>query len=273
MSASFRCRCTRRAAIPPPKNSRRSRPSARQTKERVAGGAVTASGSTRRVLGLGRPFGIVKNRTFFPKPPGMDLRRSRKDFPTQTPEPLMSCPRISPDRTCQTPLLHLPRSWATSAMYRHEIQFPPKDAALRDDVHDLGALVGEILKEQGGTRLFDLVEGDRVAAIRRREGDPAGDSALRARVLDREPSAAKELVRAFSTWFQVVNLAEQVHRIRRRRQYFLDSAHPQPDGVEDALHSLKAQGLKLEEVLALLAGTRIEPIFTAHPTESPRRTL
>ncbi|HZF16256.1 MAG TPA: phosphoenolpyruvate carboxylase [Steroidobacteraceae bacterium] len=158
-------------------------------------------------------------------------------------------------------------------MYRHEIQFPPKDAALRDDVHDLGALVGEILKEQGGTRLFDLVEGDRVAAIRRREGDPAGDSALRARVLDREPSAAKELVRAFSTWFQVVNLAEQVHRIRRRRQYFLDSAHPQPDGVEDALHSLKAQGLKLEEVLALLAGTRIEPIFTAHPTESPRRTL
>jgi phosphoenolpyruvate carboxylase len=158
-------------------------------------------------------------------------------------------------------------------MYRHEIQFPPKDAALRDDVHDLGALVGEIIEEQGGAGLFDLVEGDRVAAIRRREGDPEGVRALRARVADRDPAAAKDLVRAFSTWFQVVNLAEQVHRIRRRRQYFLDSDHPQPEGVEDALHRLKAAGLKFDEVLELLRGTHIEPIFTAHPTESPRRTF
>src|SRR5882672_7531666 len=136
-------------------------------------------------------------------------------------------------------------------MYRHEIQFPPK----------------------GGTRLFDLVEGDRVAAIRRREGAPDGDTALRARVADREPAAARDLVRAFSIWFQVVNLAEQVHRIRRRREYFRDSAHPQPGGVEALVHQLKSEGSSLEEVLKLLAGTRIEPIFTAHPTESARRTL
>jgi phosphoenolpyruvate carboxylase len=158
-------------------------------------------------------------------------------------------------------------------MYRHEIQFPPKDAALRDEVHDLGALVGEILREQGGAELFDMVEGDRVAAIRRREGDPEGDRILRARVADRDPAAARDLVRAFSAWFQVVNLAEQVHRIRRRRQYFLDSDTPQPEGVEDALHRLKAAGVRFDEMLELLRGTRIEPIFTAHPTESPRRTL
>jgi phosphoenolpyruvate carboxylase len=158
-------------------------------------------------------------------------------------------------------------------MYRHEIQFPPKDAALRDDVHELGALVGEILKEQGGAPLFDLVEGDRVAAIRRREGATGAESTLRARVANRDPATAKDLVRAFSTWFLVVNLAEQVHRIRRRRHHFRDSDHPQPGGVEDALHRLKADGLKLEEVLEVFRGTRIEPVFTAHPTESPRRTL
>lgn len=158
-------------------------------------------------------------------------------------------------------------------MYRHEIQFPPKDAALRDDVHDLGALVGEVLQEQGGAALFDMVEGDRVAAIRWREGAPDGEAALRARVANRGPAAAKDLVRAFSTWFHVVNLAEQVHRIRRRREYFRDSDHPQPQGVEDALREIKERGLKLEEALELLRGTRIEPVFTAHPTESPRRTM
>lgn len=158
-------------------------------------------------------------------------------------------------------------------MYRHEIKFPPKDAALRDDVHDLGALVGEILKEQGGDALFDMVEGDRVAAIRWREGTPGAQGALRARVANREPAVAKDLVRAFSTWFHVVNLAEQVHRMRRRREYFRDSDHPQPQGVEDALQRLKERGLKLEDALDLLSGTRIEPVFTAHPTESPRRTM
>ena len=59
-------------------------------------------------------------------------------------------------------------------MQRHDIQFPPKDAALREDVHELGGLVGEVLREQGGEELFELVEGDRRAAIRRRDGEPEG---------------------------------------------------------------------------------------------------
>ena len=60
------------------------------------------------------------------------------------------------------------------SMQRTDIQFPAKDAALREDVHELGALVGEVLREQGGSKLFQLVEGDRIAAIRRREGSPEG---------------------------------------------------------------------------------------------------
>ena len=158
-------------------------------------------------------------------------------------------------------------------MQRHDIQFPAKDAALREDVHELGALVGEVLREQGGAELFRLVEGDRIAAIRRREGDPEGALALIARTRDRPPAVARDLARAFSTWFQVVNLAEKVHRIRRRRQYFLGASAPQPSGVEDALVKLKEQQAGLDEVLDLMASLRIEPVFTAHPTESTRRTI
>ncbi len=157
-------------------------------------------------------------------------------------------------------------------MQRHDIQFPAKDEALREDVHELGALVGEVLREQGGERLFELVEEDRKAAIGRREGHPEGALKLQIRTRERAPALARDLARAFSTWFQVVNLAEKVHRIRRRRQYFVSEMAPQPGGVQDALGKLKAQQVTLDEVVRLLAQLRIEPVFTAHPSEATRRT-
>jgi phosphoenolpyruvate carboxylase len=157
---------------------------------------------------------------------------------------------------------------------RSDIHFPPKHAALREDVHALGALVGEILREQGGRQLFELVELDRHAAIRRRDGDAQAALELAASVRDRPPALARDLVRAFSMWFLAVNLAEKVHRIRRRREYFRqDSDRPQPSGVDDGIGALKSRGLPFEEVLALLGTLRIEPVFAAHSMESTRRTL
>ncbi|MDE2448194.1 MAG: phosphoenolpyruvate carboxylase [Gammaproteobacteria bacterium] len=157
---------------------------------------------------------------------------------------------------------------------RSDIHFPPKHEALREDVHALGALVGEILREQGGRQLFELVELDRHASIRRRDGEAEAALELAASVRGRPPALARDLVRAFSMWFQAVNLAEKVHRIRRRREYFRqDSGRPQPSGVEDGISSLKARGLRFEDVLALLGSLRIEPVFAAHSMESTRRTL
>ena len=105
-------------------------------------------------------------------------------------------------------------------MYRQSIQFPVKDTALREDVHALGDLIGETLRDQGGEEFFKLVEGDRLAAIRA----PRGRCRRRGRTgkrapTGRSPSAATDLTRAFSIWFQAVNTAEKVHRVRRRRQY------------------------------------------------------
>src|SRR3984957_9013249 len=158
-------------------------------------------------------------------------------------------------------------------MYRQSIQFPVKDAALREDVHALGSLIGETLRDQGGDEFFKLVEGDRLAAIRRREGDAEGAAELQERTMDRSPSAATDLTRAFSIWFQAVNTAEKAHRVRRRRQYLNDSSTLQPGGIADCIVRLQRDGVTLEQALELIGSMSIEPVFTGHPTESTRRTI
>ncbi|MGH8497103.1 MAG: phosphoenolpyruvate carboxylase, partial [Gammaproteobacteria bacterium] len=159
-----------------------------------------------------------------------------------------------------------------SGTLRKDISFSPKDEALRSDVRELGAMVGEIIREQGGDELFNKVESARKAAIRRRE-EGTGDKELARIVAGLDPEMARDVVRAFSTWFQVVNTAEKVHRIRRRRDYLRDSERPQPGGIEDAVRKLRDAGLGLDACRKVIAGLRIEPVFTAHPTEPVRRTL
>ena len=158
-------------------------------------------------------------------------------------------------------------------MYRQSIQFPVKDAALREDVHALGGLIGETLRDQGGEEFFKLVEGDRLAAILRREGDAGGAAELQERTRGRSPSAATDLTRAFSIWFMAVNTAEKAHRVRRRREYLSDSSTSQPGGIADCIGRLRRSGVSLEQALQLIGHMSIEPVFTAHPTESTRRTI
>jgi phosphoenolpyruvate carboxylase len=158
-------------------------------------------------------------------------------------------------------------------MYRQSIQFPIKDLSLREDVHVLGALIGETLRDQGGEEFFKLVEGDRVAAIHRRQGDAAEGDELQRRTKGRSPSVATDLTRAFSIWFLAVNTAEKVHRVRRRRQYLNDSSTAQPGGIADCIARLQRDGVTLEQALELIASMSIEPVFTGHPTESTRRTI
>lgn len=158
-------------------------------------------------------------------------------------------------------------------MRRQDITFEDKDSELRNDVRTLGTLVGDLISEQGGERLFDFVEAARLRAIRRRENNDVPGETLPELVSDQDPAFATEVIRAFSTYFQMTNTAEKVHRIRRRREHLREVGHYQPGGFEDTLLKLKAAGFDIAAVQRILDALRIEPVFTAHPTEPTRRTI
>ena len=166
--------------------------------------------------------------------------------------------------------------------------FPPKDEPLRQDVRELGALVGEVLRDQGGDELFERVEEARTTAIVRRQTSPgsaehfAAEQKLTQLLEGLDVEAAEALVRSFSTYFRMVNLAEKVHRIRRRRHYLRFGAERvQRDSVEDTfarLRELLAGEVEREEEIEsrleeLVRSLCIEPVFTAHPTEATRRAI
>ena len=153
------------------------------------------------------------------------------------------------------------------------LEFATPDLPLREDVRRLGALVGEMLVEQVSPAFLAEVEKVRTTAIARRQNGGSID-ALSALLDGLAPADAEALVRAFSTYFQVVNIAERVHRIRRRRDYQrAGSGKPQPESLHDALQQLRAAGVGAEELLQWLERIDIEPVFTAHPTEAVRRVL
>lgn len=152
-----------------------------------------------------------------------------------------------------------------------EILFPEKDRALREDVRVLGALVGEMLAEQQGAEFLQQVEAVRRTAIERRERKTGAAVELDDLLSGMSIAEAGPLVRAFTTYFQVVNLAEKVHRIRRRRDYLRRGEKAQPGGLLAVMQELDS--CSGDEVLEALEGLTIEPVMTAHPTESTRRTL
>ena len=151
-------------------------------------------------------------------------------------------------------------------------EFSPHDAPLREDVRRLGTLVGNMLAEQISPDFLDEVERIRTAAIERRVENAPLD-VLGGLLTDLETGKAESLARAFATYFQAVNIAERIHRIRRRRDYQREGGAPQPESLLDVLTRLKAQGVEAGELIEWLERLQVEPVFTAHPTEAVRRSL
>ena len=147
------------------------------------------------------------------------------------------------------------------------------DQALRDDVRLLGGILGQVLSDLGGPPLLERVEGARRLARDRREHDAAAETELVRRLSGQSPAAARELTRAFSSFFALVNLAEQVHRIRRRREQSREGRPPQAGSLAAVLRELAGQGVGLAQVRETLARLEVMPVFTAHPTRATRRTL
>jgi phosphoenolpyruvate carboxylase len=154
---------------------------------------------------------------------------------------------------------------------REPIRFESKEAPLRDDVRELGAIVGDVIAEQCGDAVFEAVEQIRRAAILERETGERGD--LRELLDSLTPGAAADVIRGFSTYFQVVNIAERVHRIRRRREWLREHRELRSDSLEAAMRLLAEHRPGRAEAKAFLDSLQIEPVFTAHPTEPTRRTI
>jgi phosphoenolpyruvate carboxylase len=155
---------------------------------------------------------------------------------------------------------------------RH-IELPEKDRPLRADVSLLGSLVGEVLVDQHGPELLQRVEAVRKTAIRQREGLAADGAALDQLLAELDPQQMLRVIQAFTTYLRAANLAEKVHRIRRRRHHERAGAAAQPGSLDDVLGALKSAGLDGDTLRAAVESLRIQPVFTAHPTEATRRTI
>ena len=144
---------------------------------------------------------------------------------------------------------------------------------LRQDVRLLGELLGDTLRERGGQQLFDTVEHVRTLAKATHAGDrPLTDLAERLGSLPVD--AAIPLARAFTHFLNLANVAEQHHRIRRRRAYQRDPASPPQRGsCEETFTRLIAGGVTRDELHDAVCRLRIELVLTPHPTEVSRRTM
>lgn len=144
---------------------------------------------------------------------------------------------------------------------------------IRDDVRLLGELLGETLRRQEGDSLYERVERVRALAKERRQ-DKAGFETLSAELAGIPVEAAGPIARAFAHFLNLANIAEQHHRVRRRRAYLRDpKAHPQPASIEEALPRLAAAGIAPDALHRAVCDLSIELVMTAHPTEVMRRTL
>ena len=150
-----------------------------------------------------------------------------------------------------------------------------KLSPLRSDVHFLGELLGQVLIHQEGREFFDTEERIRRLAIAvRRRGRRQQDAHLR-RLLERLPvDTAEKIIRAFSVYFQLVNIAEESHRVRRKRYYeSLPGFHPQRGSIEDVVHRLHVAHVPFETLVKRVADISITLVLTAHPTQALPPTI
>jgi phosphoenolpyruvate carboxylase len=152
---------------------------------------------------------------------------------------------------------------------------PDKLAPLRHDVDFLSSLLGQVVRLHAGDAVFDAVEKVRHATIKlRADFDPAQEQSLLAWMQTLDLPTSTNIIRAFALYFQLVNLAEEVHRIRRKRFYASLPNHPPQKGslAETALR-LSARGVTPPDIQKCLDGLNIEIVLTAHPTEAQRQTV
>src|SRR5690606_12737482 len=143
---------------------------------------------------------------------------------------------------------------------------------LSADIHLLGNLLGEIIREQHGEEAFNLVERIRASAKARREtGDPARTRELAEMIDALDLEARRVLIKAFSNYFQLINIAEDQRRVRILRQR--EAEGELDESVDEAIRLLHEAGVTAEGVQKLLDQVRVRLVLTAHPSEAKRKEV
>ena len=141
-------------------------------------------------------------------------------------------------------------------------------------IHLLGEALGDVLRGQESAALLETEEGIRALAKGRRLGDRDSAARLAAAVGTLSDDAARAVASAFAVYFDLVNLAEEAHRIAALRERER-SRHPEPiaESVREAVGLLAVRGTTPDRMRELLRALRVELVLTAHPTEAKRRTV
>ncbi|MCG5433586.1 phosphoenolpyruvate carboxylase [Mycobacterium sp. MYCO198283] len=143
---------------------------------------------------------------------------------------------------------------------------------MRDDIRLLGAILGDTVREQSGDEIFGLVERARVASFRVRRSE-IDRSELAAMFDGIDVRRAIPVIRAFTHFALLANVAEDIHRERRRAVHVAAGEPPQRSSLAATYLKLDAADLDADTVAEALAGALVAPVITAHPTETRRRTV
>ena len=148
-----------------------------------------------------------------------------------------------------------------------------KDGPLVEDIRLLGRLLGDVIREQAGQAAFDLIEQIRQLSVAfRRDANTDADRALKALLKDLSDDQTVSVIRAFTYFSHLVNLAEDRHHIRRRAIHEREG-DVQAGSLDMALQRIRAAGISTRAVVQSLAQAHVSPVLTAHPTEVQRKSI
>ncbi len=152
-----------------------------------------------------------------------------------------------------------------------------KDQPLIEDIRLLGSMLGDIIREQEGQALFDLVERiRRLSVAYQRNADQSAGHELELLLRGLTPSQAVVVARAFSYFAHLTNIAEDRHHVRRRVLHEREHAgesRPQDGTLARAFERMTEAGIDKARVAEALAKAFVSPVLTAHPTEVQRKSL
>jgi phosphoenolpyruvate carboxylase len=149
-----------------------------------------------------------------------------------------------------------------------------KDLPLREDIRLLGRILGDTLREQEGDATFELIENVRRSSVLFRKKQENADRIQLEHLLDHlTPGDTLSVVRAFSYFSQLSNIAEDLHHNRRRRAHMKSGSKPQEGSIQLALERLLEKKISPETLQTFFDKALVSPVLTAHPTEVQRKSI